>query len=842
MAMKSEATDHDQHNEVPVPIEKEPTTDAEFARPSDDEVPILPVRAAETSKAAEGESTPILRELLGFHLYGRRPDSGQASSEPPSIPALLYRYGDLSRVRHDYPICLNELDPEKSVRPLSQIVDDLLSDVAGEGDAAEIMRRNIYRLESVMRSVTERESGQPLSLVWDRAATSLESTLKLTGEKKDQFENHLSTVRDALDIDGDLISCSAQTASQVFTTLMMSQWRERAETWREELTTLITSLNDILLADFERSDEAMSPEHLSDSLGTNKADLDTSALSAILSHRRHAEPLPDLRRKRIENALEILRMLQPVFERTAGEDATPPFKVDQVMRDCGSAVREHERRFGIMLAFFSAIRIARLETSNGYREAVHDPFFERFDRTCLTEEEFSLCPPVLAHLTSDALVDKEAQSLLDMLGRGLPVKILVTLDDVCGTRTDEPSVSAHWAARLSSVAMALNHVYVLQTPVSNFSALRAGFLNGLRYDGPALFSVFTGDRQTPRGFSTYLVAAAAAESRLFPIFEFNPANGESLAERMDVSGNPQSEVDWPEDSFRYRTDEDEEKTADLQFTIADFLFLDSRLGRHFWSVPPEKWHEDMVPFAEYIESGSEKASTKIPYLLVVDDMRMLTRVVVTRDVVSAALGGRTFWRNLQESGGINNSFANNIVAEEKERLEAEKKQEIDAIEQRYVAQLEQDIGELTREIIQRIASRLILDGESGTVMPTPATPPADAPAVVEPAAANGGEAEAVETAPAEDEDDEDDDIATLDDPYIDTPLCTTCNECTQLNAQMFAYNDNKQAFIKEATAGPFQDLVRAAELCPVKIIHPGKPKNPDEADLDEWQKRAAPFA
>jgi hypothetical protein len=179
MAMKSETTDRDALGGEPEPVDEDTHTDTVFARPSDDEVPIVPNAPDSDSEAATDDgSTSTLRELIAFHLYGRRPDSAPVPDKTPSIPALLYRYRDLSRVRHDYPVCLNGFDPEKCARPLSRIVDDILDNVAGEGDAAELMRRNIYRLESVMRSVTERESRQLLGLVWDRAATSLESTLK----------------------------------------------------------------------------------------------------------------------------------------------------------------------------------------------------------------------------------------------------------------------------------------------------------------------------------------------------------------------------------------------------------------------------------------------------------------------------------------------------------------------------------------------------------------------------------------------------------------------------------------------------------------------------------------
>jgi hypothetical protein len=58
---------------------------------------------------------------------------------------------------------------------------------------------------------------------------------------------------------------------------------------------------------------------------------------------------------------------------------------------------------------------------------------------------------------------------------------------------------------------------------------------------------------------------------------------------------------------------------------------------------------------------------------------------------------------------------------------------------------------------------------------------------------------------------------------------------------MFAYNENKQAYIKDITAGTFRQLVEAAEACQVAIIHPGKPLNPAEPGLAELIERAAPY-
>jgi ferredoxin len=80
-----------------------------------------------------------------------------------------------------------------------------------------------------------------------------------------------------------------------------------------------------------------------------------------------------------------------------------------------------------------------------------------------------------------------------------------------------------------------------------------------------------------------------------------------------------------------------------------------------------------------------------------------------------------------------------------------------------------------------------------------------------------------------------------DDPYIESARCTTCNECTILNNRMFAYNDEKQAYIADPDAGTFRQLVEAAEGCQVSIIHPGKPRNPKEPGIEDLLVRASAF-
>jgi uncharacterized Fe-S cluster protein YjdI len=103
--------------------------------------------------------------------------------------------------------------------------------------------------------------------------------------------------------------------------------------------------------------------------------------------------------------------------------------------------------------------------------------------------------------------------------------------------------------------------------------------------------------------------------------------------------------------------------------------------------------------------------------------------------------------------------------------------------------------------------------------PLPPAPPAAAPAAPEP-----------EKAPP-----------ASDAAYIETPRCTTCEECVKINSRMFVYDANKQAYIADPKAGSYRELVEAAESCQVSIIHPGRPLDPNEPGLAELVERAKPF-
>lgn len=719
-----------------------------------------------------------------------------ASSAPvskPLRPALFARYAALEDLRHDYPLVLVDRGEDRPlVRPLSRIIDDTLKKVAPPDLTGEPLRQQVLRLEGkIRRRVFKGEEGR-LADLWRETASEL-----ISEEGQAPFgaiDDNLEKARKALPLDGMVIGCDGDTPVKVMRHAWDAKQADKARRFRKVVDGLILKLTDVLKSDHMKSDEAHDAGALESAMGaTAGGAIDFGALSEILDRARPEDRLPGDRRERITEALRVLKE-QPFFAPGRASDTWPgrrdPYSYS--FDTCSAALEAYRDRLPDVLAFTKALTVAELEVENKYRPEMHDPIFERFDESDLSAAQIGMLPSALVCLRDGETESAEIARSYEALACGLPITVMIQVDDLLGPTSPEPPANSFGAgtARLAAMAMGLNNAFVLQASSAHLHRMNKALNRGMQYEGPALFSIYSGASPNVPSVAPYILAASASEARAFPSFTYDPSAGGDLASRFDLTCNPQVEADWPVHVLRFEDEIGQRAEEEMAFTFVDFAICDVRYGRFCHAVERSARTEEMQPAADWLRTPADADSTLLPFVSAIDEDDRLFRVVVDGKLVQAARGCIDAWKRLQEMAGINNSHAIRALAEDR----------------------------LAREDAAFAADHV----EATAVAAEPA--PGEAPA------SEPEEAGEVAGDPA---------VEGL--PWIETTRCTTCNECVQTNSALFAYDDNKQAYIVDPDGGTFRQIVEAAESCQVSVIHPGKPRNPEEPDLAELIERAAAF-
>ena len=729
-------------------------------------------------------------DAMIFHLSGRLPEPGAgglATIDGLELrPALLAPYRDLSTLRHDFPIVLVEGgEGLEFVRSLSGLVDAVLKDVAPRGIEGERLRRHALQLEREIRCAVEARSTGTLAELWAAAAAKLGSR---EGETLEQVLVHAAG---ALRADGVLLGCSHDMPARLIRHAWQAAQRAKARLFHADLSRLVLKLSDILRAAYNHSQAGRQPQSLKASVGGPHQDaFDFEALSRIVGKGVPRDELPAARHARLLHALGVLesqRVWAPPND-SALADSGECF--DFEFDNCAAAVQAFRHRLDEVAELVKVLSIAELEAEGRYVESEHDVFFAAFDASSLSADALARFPDYLVCIPPERNDAPENANLLEMLSSGLPVKVLVQTSDLL----EEASIgTGHFAfgvrsARLATTAMGLGGMFVLQTASANLFALRAQISSGLACREPALFSVCTGSAPAASTLPAYLTAAAAMQSRAFPAFSYDADAGSHWAARFSLLNNPQPEDDWALETLDFVDTALQRNAERCAFTYADFALCDSRYAGHFALVPCQHWSAAMLPAAAWLALDEREAAERVPYVLAVDGDDSLHRLIVDARLMQAARRCLLLWRRLQEHGGIHDSHAERLLEREKAAWAAERQ---------------------SRQ---------------------PESAPGDAAAIALAAPASAV-AESAEPASAH----------SPDEAWIETERCPSCNECQLINDRMFGYDQRQQAFLKDITAGSYRQLVEAAESCQVAIIHPGKPRDPNEPGLPELLERAASF-
>ncbi len=444
---------------------------------------------------------------------------------------------------------------------------------------------------------------------------------------------------------------------------------------------------------------------------------------------------------------------------------------------CADAAEAFRARLPELVERVKAMSIAELEAQGRYVESEHDAFFEDFDENALTSEDLALFPDYLVCVDPGRAGAAESSLVLEALASGLPLKVLVLAEDAL----DESSLGGDHLLGLHSAQLASTAMGLHDVFVLQTTSSNLYELRARVLDGL--------EYAGPALFSVF--AGSAAPAGDLPPYLTAAAALESRAFPA-FTYDPSAGPDW---ASRFSLEGNPQ--PELDWPVAELEYADAELQRvteqvaftfvDFLVCDRRYAHHFAPPRARDSKDAGDGAAR----VRVVDEHDTLHELIADARAMQAAHRCREIWYGLQELGGIHNSHAERLLARERAAWEEQRQHEPDGPRAEAAA-------------------------------------PAEAPEEVAVPAADGAEEEVVEE-------------RSSDEPWIETARCSTCNECTAINDRMFAYNDNKQASIVDPDAGTYRELVEAAEACQVAIIHPGKPRNPNEAGLEELLERAGAF-
>ena len=631
--------------------------------------------------------------------------------------------------------------------------------------------------------------------------------------------------------DGACLGCGEKGTIHLFTSTVTALMQPRVKKFVAKIDKLIADLENHVRMKLSSSVDLTDTQALMQAVQANKGhDLTLANLSESLLQKHPGQPIDPQWLKRVSQMLEKLKDLRWRYMEgpskkgraemgivnstgcTSVWASTFPFNpypfpwTSHLFQDSPSvAMGVFEGHMAKMVEGFKVVRQAEMELAGGYEPSEQGDFFARFNWEQLSEEEWHLCPPVLAIGGDGAMFDIGFQNLSRALMAGKPIKILIvdtqvysnTGGQACtsGFISQVADMSPYGASKhgktekrkeISVIGMAHRTSFVVQGSQANTTHLLESFIDGINSRRPALFNVYAvcppehgvGDN------SAVAQSKMALESRAFPLFRFNPDAGVTFSECVSLEGNPSLDADWPTYDLAYVDESGNKKSMTLPMTFADFALSEGRFAKQFKKAPPETWNDDMVLLGDFLKLSEDEREGKFPFIWAVDKKQRLMRVLTSVEMVRSCEERMQFWHQLKDVAGVG-------------RVQA------GAVDEAAIA------NRVRQELIQKLSSGMSIAAE-------PAVQSVTAPV----AAANADGYEPV---------------------WVDTPECTACDECININPKVFGYDATKKVVILNPKAGSYLDVVKAAEKCTAGVIHPGTPWNMKEANLDKLKQRAAKF-
>lgn len=320
---------------------------------------------------------------------------------------------------------------------------------------------------------------------------------------------------------------------------------------------------------------------------------------------------------------------------------------------------------------FRAVRVAQLEVQDGYDPAVHDEFFKYFGWEDFSHEERALLPTVLTLGGDGSQFDIGFGALSRILATQTPIKCVVvdtgtysntggqaSTSSFVGQDSDLARIGSKHLGKtdtrkeLSLLAAFHPRVYVVQTSVGIQNHFLKNVLDLLNYqESPALLTIYTpcqpehgiGDNAATRR------AREAVQSRINPVFVHNPMNGNTLAERFSIEGNPDPDSDWTKTTIQYEDAEGHPQIKEIPFTPADFAAREGRFKKHF---SPVRSDDELREISQYVLLSKDAREGLTPFIWTTDKKNHLIRMAISPAIVALTDDCLKNWRSLQTLSGM----------------------------------------------------------------------------------------------------------------------------------------------------------------------------------------------
>jgi len=798
------------------------------------------------SVANQDEDNDVVEEwrskLREFHLNGGQRDEDDRLSTVLT-PTLLEPLRNEGVFEPSFPFFLPDAaTPGSRPRPLLEILQGVIDPTEQDGSDYAVLRNQSVVVSNLVAQVagTSSDFGEAVDTALDKAP----GLFDVTADGLSKLKAELETLRKSLPAAGQLIGFSEEACLHMYAWAVSRKRDPFRVALAEEVSRLVNSLGALVQSDDQLLPEAQSPESLSSTIGEEGDDfIDASALSAALPPPRGSLGLDPERRRRIEQTrAALLRFLEesdhlPRFycvhsEPLKNTEATPGAEFIRHPRCFDLATGLYDGLLDQQIPLFKAVRVAQLEVADAYEADVHDSMLDRFTWESCTAEELLAVPPVLILDTAERLAASSLTEINRMIRSGRPLHVLILNSEPIKEEVEGEPVAVNDLPDFGYLGIAHREAFVCQASLNQPIQLLSGLEALATILRPSIAVTGVPGKDNLNVWA-WIRTNLAHMTRYLPSFEYNPDSGDSWATRFSLSSNPEPEKTWVQVGINYLDHAGQEQTRQEDLTFAHMAALNPRFRSQFQLIPENAWSDEQIPLGAFLYLYEQTPPEAIPYIWVTDREGFIHRAAVTREIAHACHDRQRAWRVLQELAGLNNEYVERAVAHVKEDM-AEK------AESGRAQAVERARAEGAAEAVDRLI-QILMNPETATQVPLSSSVAAvqqQTAGAAQVEESPGGETEVPPTQaePVPLEEEEEDVISA--DPYIDSFLCTSCNDCTNLNPLVFKYNSEKQAFIADPSAGTYLQLVKAAEACPANCIHPGVPSPGDETATEQVIARA----